>query len=260
MLDSLFIASSGLNAQQTKIDVISNNIANVNTAAYKKSKVNFADILYMQTNVTDVNNNESINKDIIGAGVSASAYEKVFTDGALKKTNAELDIAITGNGFFEIQMADGTNAYTRTGTFKVDQDGFLIDKDGNQLSSMIQVPADYENIIVSNTGVVSVKVPGEEKLLEVGQVELASFINPGSLQPTGNNLYVPTDMSGDPLNGKPGEIGVGLLSQGYIESSNVDYIEELTELVLTQRAYEMNSKMIQASDQILGIINNLYRS
>ena len=260
MLDSLFIASSGLNAQQTKIDVISNNIANVNTAAYKKSKVNFADILYNQTNVTNINGERSTNTNIIGAGVAASTHEKVFTDGALKPTNAELDMAITGNGFFEIQLPDGTNGYTRTGSFKLDEEGFIIDKDGNYLSSMIQVPSDYEAIVVSNTGLVSIKVPGEQKLLEVGQIELASFINPSSLEPVGNNLYIPSNASGDPSIGKPGEIGVGQLSQGFIEASNVDYIEELTDLVLTQRAYEMNSKMIQASDQILGIINNLYRS
>lgn len=260
MLDSLFIASSGLNAQQTKIDVISNNIANVNTAAYKKSQVNFADIMYTQTNISSSESEELVNQNVIGAGVSASTHEKVFTDGGLKKTNAELDVAITGNGFFEIQLQDGTNAYTRAGTFKLDEEGFIIDKDGNHLSSMIQVPSDYESIIISNTGIVSVKVPNEQKLVEVGQIELASFVNPGSLQPTGNNLYIPSELSSDPTYGKPGEIGVGQLSQGYIEASNVDYIEELTDLVLTQRAYEMNSKMIQASDQILGIINNLYRS
>lgn len=259
MLDSLIIASTGLNAQQAKIDLISNNIANVNTTAYKKSKINFSDILYNQTNVSLSPNSETVKKDIIGAGVSASSSEKVFTDGSLKKTGAELDLAISGNGFFEIQKPDGTNAYTRTGTFKIDKDGFLIDKDGNFLSSMIQIPADYENIVISKTGVVSVKVPGEQSLLEVGQIELASFINPGSLEPTGNNLYIPSDLSGDPVNGRPGEIGIGSLSQGYLETSNVDYNEELTNLVLTQRAYEMNSKMIQASDQILGIINNLYR-
>ena len=260
MLDSLFIASSGLNAQQTKIDVISNNIANVNTAAYKKSKVNFADIMYNQTNVSQVDNQNVVNKNIIGAGVSASSYEKVFTDGGLKKTNAELDIAITGNGFFEIQMQDGTNAYTRAGVFKLDEQGFLIDKDGNQLSSMIQIPSDYENIVIANSGVVSVKIPNEQKLVEVGQIELASFVNPASLESVGNNMYKASGNTSDPVYGKPGETGVGMVSQGYIEASNVDYIEELTELVLTQRAYEMNSKMIQASDQILGIINNLYRS
>ena len=260
MLDSLFIASSGLNAQQTKIDVISNNIANVNTAGYKKAKVDFADILHSQLDSSRNVNDTTITTNTVGAGVSASASEKIFTDGGLKKTNAELDLALSGNGFFEVELKDGTNAYTRTGTFKVDRDGFIVDKDGNFLSAMIQLPSDYERVYVSLDGVVSVKLPDEANPVDIGQIELVSFVNPGSLQSTGNNLYVTSESSGDPIYGKPGDMGMGVLSQGYIESSNVDYLEELTELVLAQRSYEMNSKMIQASDQIMGIINNLYRA
>lgn len=260
MLDSLYIASTGLNAQQTQIDVISNNIANVNTAAYKKSKINFSDIFYNEMSVNQSQNNQALRLDSTGAGVAASAKEKVFTDGSLKKTNSELDIAITGNGFYEIMLKDGTSAYTRTGTFKLDKDGFLVDKDGNYLSSMVQIPSDAENIIIASNGVVSVRLPNENTPIEVGQIDLALFVNPGSLQSNGNNMYLATEDSGDPVYSKPGESGIGVLSQGYVESSNVDYIEELTGLVLAQRAFEMNSKMIQASDQILGIINNLYRS
>jgi len=260
MIDSLFIASSGLNAQQTKIDVISNNIANVNTAGYKKGKVNFADILNSEVNTGNNINDMAITTNSIGAGVSATASEKIFTDGSLKKTNAELDLALSGNGFFEVELNNGTNAYTRAGTFKVDRDGFIVDKDGNYLSAMIQLPSDYERVYVSYEGVVSVKLPDEANPVDIGQIELVSFVNPGSLQSTGNNLYVTSESSGDPIYGKPGDMGMGVLSQGYIESSNVDYIEELTELVLAQRSYEMNSKMIQASDQIMGIINNLYRA
>ena len=260
MLDSLFIASSGLNAQQTKIDVISNNIANVNTAGYKKGKVDFADILHSEANTSRNVNEMAVTTNTIGAGVSATASEKVFTDGGLKQTNAELDVALSGNGFFEIELNDGANAYTRTGTFKIDRDGFIVDKDGHYLSAMIQLPSDYERVYISFDGVVSVKLPDEPNPVDIGQIELVSFVNPGSLQSTGNNLYVTSESSGDPIYGKPGSMGMGVLSQGYIESSNVDYIEELTELVLAQRSYEMNSKMIQASDQIMGIINNLYKA
>ncbi len=260
MLDSLFIATSGLTAQQTKIDSISNNIANVNTAGYKKTKIHFSDIFYNEINVAQMQSSMNVSTNTIGAGVSAFVSDKVFTDGSLKKTNAELDVAISGNGFFEIMMGDGGSSYTRAGTFKVDKDGFLIDKDGNYLASMIQLPPDFENVFISENGVVSVKIPGENKPVEVGQIELVSFVNPGSLHSTGNNLYVTSPMSGDPIYGKPGEAGMGVLSQNYIETSNVEYNEELTDLVLAQRSYEMNSKMIQVSDQILGIINNLYRS
>lgn len=260
MIDSLYIATTGLNAQQSKIDVISNNIANVSTVAYKKNTVNFQDILYKEVSLDDVASASGANAEYTGFGVSASSNEKVFTDGNLKVTNSPLDLAIIGKGFFEVSLTDGTSAFTRAGAFKLDNDGFITDKNGNRLATLVQIPADYESIYISPDGLVSVKLPNETSTLEVGRLEMSSFVNPNGLRPMGNNLYASTFESGDGIISYPGENGLGQLSQGYLESSNVEYVGELTDLVLTQRAYEMNSKMIQVSDQIMGIINNLYRS
>lgn len=259
MLDSLFIAATGLNAQQTNIDVISNNIANVNTAGYKKSKVDFNDLLYKETMRHSSIQSYGEYTTVTGIGVSATNVQKVFDDGSLKETSKALDLAISGNGFFEVMMNDGTAAYTRTGIFSLNKDGYIVDKNGNYLSSMVQLPPDFEEIYVTSDGVVSVKLPLEENAVEVGRIELASFVNPNGLKPTGNNMYITTENSGDPIIAAPGEIGVGVLSQGYFEASNVEYVEELTDLMLAQRTYEMNSKMLQASDQLMSIINNLYQ-
>lgn len=259
MLDSLFIAATGLNAQQTKIDVISNNIANVNTSGYKKSRVEFNDLLYKETMHSTSVQTYGEYKTVTGIGVSATNVQKDFEDGSLKQTDRSLDLAISGNGFFELIMDDGTTAFTRTGIFSLNKDGYIVDINGNYLSSMIQLPPDTEEIYVSNNGSVSVKLPSELTPVEVGKIELASFVNQNGLKPSGNNMYVATEISGDPTIATPGEIGVGILSQGYYEASNVEYVEELTELVLAQRTYEMNSKMLQASDQLMSIINNLYQ-
>ncbi len=260
MLDSLYIATSGLNAQQLQIDTISNNIANVNTVGYKKSKMDFSDLLYKEMSAASITDTSSKAAQYIGTGVSASSNQKVFTDGNLIKTNGVLDVAINGKGFFEVTLPDNTSAYTRAGSFKLDNDGFITDKDGNKLSSMVQLPPDFEGVFISPTGDVSVKLPGDERLVNVGNIEMVSFISTDSLQAKGNSLYVATKDSGDAMTGIPGEIGLGTISQGFLESSNVEYVFELTDLVLAQRGYEMNSKMIQVSDQIMGIINNLYRS
>ena len=260
MIDSLYIATTGLNAQQSKIDAISNNIANVGTVAYKKNSVSFEDIMYREVASIDFPAVEASNTEYTGFGVTASNSEKVFTDGSLKLTNSSLDLAINGKGFFEVILPDGTSAYTRAGSFGLDGDGFITDKAGNRLANYLQIPSDYEAIYVSPDGVISIKVPNETNTIEVGRLEMSSFVNPNGLRPMGNNLYMATQESGDGIVSNPGENGLGSLSQGYLETSNVEYVDELTDLVLTQRAYEMNSKMIQVSDQIMGIINNLYRS
>jgi flagellar basal-body rod protein FlgG len=251
MIDSLYIAATGMSAQQTNVDVIANNLANVNTTAFKKSRVTFEDLMYRQANYGAPGSSPQ------GIGAAASGTDKIFTEGEAKRTGEPLNVAIRGRGFFEVTLPDGSYAYTRSGEFSVNQDRLLVNADGHPLSAMIYIPADAEEVIIGADGQVKVRSQGQKERTEVGYIEVSSFMNPNGLTPQGNNMYLPSAASGSAISETPGTNGVGELAQGYVEASNVDLVEELTSLMTAQRAYEVNAKLVQASDEILGLINAL---
>jgi flagellar basal-body rod protein FlgG len=258
MLDSLFISATGMHAQQLNVDAISNNLANVNTPAYKKGRVSFEDMLYREM---------SRSGPLLGAepsarygsGVAVAGTVKSFEDGDLKKTDAPLDLAIRGAGFFEVLLTDGSRAFTRSGALQVNRDGQLATADGHLVMPAMQVPAEATAIAVDTAGNVRATVPGEARPVDIGRLELARFVNPGGLSALGSNLFVATEKSGEALAGKPGEEGFGTLTQGFLESSNVKLVDELIGLVLAQRAFEVNARAVQASDELLTLVNNLRR-
>lgn len=258
MLDSLYIGASGMYAQQTKIDVVANNLANVNTAGYKKNRVDFEDLLYH--NIARANGmiGAPNNSYRLGAGAAIANTDKVFTAGALKKTNQPLDMAIRGQGFFEVTLPDGSLGYTRNGAFQVDTQGRLTTANGNPLNPSIQVPSDATSVKVSPTGLVTAVEPGQSKPVEIGQMEVSTFVNPDGLKAQGNNIYLPTASSGAANPSTPSQNGTGKIAQGYLEGSNVNLINQMMDLIMAQRAYEINSKVVQASDQLLSISDGLY--
>jgi len=259
MLDSLYIGASGMHAQQLNIDVVANNLANVNTSGYKRNRIDFEDLLYR--NVIKANGliGSADNVHRLGVGAAITSTDKVFTLGDIKKTDGALDFAIRGQGFFEVALPDGSRGYTRSGAFQVNRDGLLTTSDGNLLTPSIQVPADASSVSIDVNGRVFAKVANESQPIEIGQLELANFMNPGGLNPLGSNLYVPTQKSGDAVSSIPGENGLGTIAQGFLESSNVKLVEEMINLIIAQRAYEINAKVVQASDELLSISNNLRR-
>jgi flagellar basal-body rod protein FlgG len=259
MLDSLYIGASGMQAQQTNVDVISNNLANVNTTAFKKNRVSFEDLMYRDVAKQNGLLGSADEAHRVGLGSGVSGTGKIFSMGELKQTGAPLDIAISGQGFLEVALPDGSSAYTRSGSLQVTREGFLATTDGFMLKSTIQIPADAKDIAIDSTGHVMVTVPTEKAPIEVGQIELANFVNPIGLNPVGNNLYLANEKSGDATVGKPGEDSLGTISQGFLESSNVKLVEEMINLIVAQRAYEVNSKVVQASDEMLQMSNNLRR-
>jgi flagellar basal-body rod protein FlgG len=258
MLDSLYIAATGLNAQQLSVDTISNNLANVNTPAFKKNRVTFADLMYRE--VARGQRSYGIGQPArYGAGVSISSTEKLFTGGDVKKTDQPLDVAIRGKGLFEIMLPDGSLAYTRGGSLQLDRDGVLTTLEGYALNPQLRIPSDATAVTIDSAGKISAVIPDEADPVEVGTLSLVDFVNAASLRPLGDNLYVPTDRSGDPIPGRPGEQGLGLIAQGFVESSNVKLVDEFVNLIVAQRAYEASAKAIQASDEMMGIVNNLRR-
>jgi len=259
MLDSLYIAATGMQAQQLNVDTISNNLANINTTAYKRARVSFEDLLYREAgrNAGAVLSGDAPAR--FGAGAAVSDTSKIFLDGDLRKTDGPLDVALRGAGFFEVTLPDGSRAYSRNGALRVNRDGLLASAEGHVLAPSIQVPGDATQISIDTTGLVTARVPNETAPVEIGQIELARFANPGGLSALGANLYVATDKSGDAVTGKPGDEGFGTLTQGFLETSNVRLTEELVGLVLAQRAFEVNARAIQASDELLALVNNLRR-
>lgn len=247
MIESLYIGASGLHTQQTHLSLISNNVANLNTPAFKKDRPSFAELV--QRN--------AVTGTSLGMGTSLNWTEKVFETGPLKKTDRELDVAIQGQGFLEVTLADGRLAYTRAGSLGLDSDGTLTTADGLRLSADIRVPADATGVVIQTNGDVSARLPNGAAPLLLGQLEVANFSNPGALEAIGDNLYVTTERSGEAYYGIAGENGLGVIGQGYLEASNVDLVEELTDLVVAQRAYQVSARLVQASDQVLGITNDL---
>lgn len=259
MIDALYIGATGMHAQQMNIDVISNNLANVNTAGFKRNRVDFEDLLYRAVGTSNTAGGQPVVANRVGMGTTVSATGKVHTAGDLKQTNEALDLAIRGQGFFEVALPDGTSGYTRNGAFKINEEGMLVTQDGHKLSAQVQLPPDSSEVKVEPDGRILVTLAGESQPVEVGQIELAGFVNPSGLNPVGDNLYLTTVESGDALRSRPGENGSGSIAQGFLEASNVRLIDEMINLIVAQRAYEINAKVVQASDELLSISNNLFR-
>ena len=259
MNQALWVAKTGLDAQQTRMAVISNNLANVNSTGFKRSRAVFEDLLYQ--NVRQVGSQSSQDTTLpsglsLGTGVRTVATEKLFTQGNLTQTGNPLDIAIEGRGFFQILQPDGTVAYTRDGSFQMNSQGQIVNSSGFVLQPGLTIPSSTKSISIGQDGVVSVVTAASATPTQVGTIQLADFVNPAGLQPVGKNLLTETAASGSPQAGNPGLNGLGSLAQSSLESSNVNVVEELVNMIETQRAYEMNSTAIQTSDQMLSYINN----
>lgn len=258
-MQSLWVAKTGLDAQQTRMTVVSNNLANVNTNGFKKGRAIFEDLLYQ--NVSQAGGATSQNTEkptglTLGTGVRVIATEKTFDQGATINTGNPLDVMISGRGFFQVLMPDGTLAYTRDGSFKIDSEGRLVTASGYEVQPSITVPSGVTAITVSPDGMIQAQVPGQVDPVTLGTLQIADFINPAGLQPRGQNMLVETAASGTPQVGNPNLEGRGDLVQGSLEGSNVNVVEELVGMIETQRAYEMNSKAIAVSDQMLQYLNN----
>ncbi|MBM70520.1 MAG: flagellar basal-body rod protein FlgG [Haliea sp.] len=259
MSQSLWISKTGLDAQQTRMSTIANNLANVGTTGFKRSRAIFEDLVYQ--NVRQVGAQSSQDTLLpsglqIGTGTRVVATEKLFTQGNLTKTDNSLDLAIQGRGFFEILLPDGTQAYTRDGSLQINDQGIVVTSAGYQLQPPITIPQNATSISIGGDGTVSVTVPGSAAVSQVGNIQLTDFINPAGLQARGENLLVESGASGAPQPGNPGINGLGTVVQGYVESSNVNVVEELVNMIETQRAYEMNSKAISTADQMLQFVSN----
>jgi len=260
MMRSLWIAKTGLDAQQTQLDVISNNLANTSTNGFKRSRAVFEDLLYQTQRQPGANTSQSTQVPSglqVGTGVKPVATVKNFTQGNLQQTGNSMDVAINGNGFFPVEMPDGTQAYTRDGSIQVNSEGVMVTSNGYTILGPVTVPAEAQGITIAADGTVTAKIAGQTAPQTLGQLQLASFINPTGLSSEGQNLYKETAASGAPTLGTPGQNGAGLLSQGYVETSNVNVVEELVGLIQSQRAYEINSKAISTSDQMLQRISQL---
>lgn len=259
MTDSLYIAATGMHTQQEQINVISNNLANVNTPGFKSSNISFADLMYRQVSNNNPVTQTNSSAYEMGSGSAISGTTKTFTLGDIKATDRSLDIAINGDGFLEVDLLDGSKAYTRNGSLSISAEGLLTTNDGFEIAPAVQIPEDATDIVITTDGRVKAAIPSESSLVDVGQIDLIKFISAENLRPIGNNLYVPTADSGDAIIGRPGEDSLGSISQGFLEASNVNLISELTSLILAQRAYEINSKVIQASDEMLSLSNGMRR-
>jgi flagellar basal-body rod protein FlgG len=259
MNQSLWIAKTGLDAQQTKMSVISNNLANASTTGYKRSRAVFEDLLYQnQRQVGAQSSQDSVIPTgmMIGTGVRTVATEKLFSQGSMTQTENPLDIGIDGKGFLQVLMPDGSMAYTRDGELQVDNQGQLVNSSGYAIQPSVSIPLEAQSITIGTDGSVSVRLPNAAATTQVGNLQLVDFINPAGLQPVGANLYIESNASGSPQSGTPGTNGMGSVVQGYVEGSNVNVVEELVSMIETQRAYEMNSKAIATSDQMLQFVNN----
>jgi len=261
MMRSLWISKTGMEAQQTQLDITSHNLANVGTNGFKRSHAVFEDLMYQTLRQSGAASTEQTALPTglqVGLGVRTVATSRQFSQGNLQQTTNPLDVAIKGNGFFQIDMPDGTVGYTRDGAFQVNANGQLVTNNGYLVQGgAITVPANAQNVTIGADGIVTVSLPGVAAPQQIGQLQTATFINPAGLDPKGHNLYAETAASGPPTAGTPGVNGLGSLTQGFIETSNVNVVEELVGMIQTQRAYELNSKAIQTSDQMLAKLGQL---
>ncbi|KQX96722.1 MULTISPECIES: flagellar basal-body rod protein FlgG [Massilia] len=260
MIRSLYIAKTGLEAQQTNLDVVTNNLANVSTNGFKKSRAVFEDLLYQNVRQPGAQSSQQTQLPSglqIGTGVRAVATERIHTQGNPQQTGNSKDVMINGSGFFQVLMPDGTTAYTRDGSFQTDNNGQLVTSSGYVLQPPITVPSNALTMTVGRDGTVSVTTPGTVAPTQIGSIQVANFVNPAGLESLGENLYAETGSSGTAQAGTPGTNGAGVLMQGYVETSNVNVVEEMVNMIQTQRAYEINSKAITTSDQMLAKISQL---
>ena len=260
MINSLQIAKTGMQAQQTQLDVIAHNLANVATAGFKRGTALFEDLIYQ--NLRQVGGNTADNAELptglqIGLGVRAVATARTYSQGNLQQTDNNLDVAINGNGFFRVQLPDGTIAYTRDGSFKLNNQGQIVTNQGYLLVDTPTVPDNARSLTIGKDGVITVILPGQPQPQQIGQITLANFINPAGLEPMGQNLFLESQASGAPNEGTPGAEGFGQVLQGFLESSNVNVVQELINMIQTQRAYELNSKIVTTSDQMLQRLTQL---
>jgi len=260
MINSLFISKTGMEAQQTQLDVISHNLANVSTTGFKRATAVFEDLMYQNLRQVGANATEQSQLPTglqIGLGVRTVATSRSFTQGSMQQTNNQLDLAIKGNGFFQVTQPDGTIGYTRDGSFQIDAQGRLVTASGLAVANGITVPTGATNVTVATDGTVSATISGQTAPQTIGTLAIANFVNPAGLEPRGENLYVETAASGQPNGGTAGTNGLGTVMQGFLETSNVNVVQELVSMIQTQRAYEMNSKAIQTSDQMLQKLTQL---
>lgn len=260
MIRSLWIAKTGMEAQQTQLDTISHNLANVGSNGFKRGHVVFEDLIYQNLRQAGAASSDQTQLPTglqVGLGVRPVASSRNFSQGNLQQTSNNLDLAIKGSGFFQIQQPDGSTAYTRDGSLQVDANGQLVTNAGYVVQPGITIPTNAQSVTIAADGTVSVALPGQATPQAVGQLTLASFVNPAGLEPRGQNLWAETAASGAPQAGAPGSNGLGALQQGYVETSNVNVVEELVAMIQTQRAYELNSKAIQTSDQMLQRLGQL---
>lgn len=262
MIRAMYTAASGMNAQQANIDNIAHNLANVNTSGFKKSRVEFEDLVYQQIRApgapTDATAEAPIGLEL-GLGARPVAISRDFASGNLRATNATFDVAIEGRGFLQVTLPDGQTAYTRSGNLHLNQEGVLVTNEGYLLEPSITIPSNAVSVTISRDGIVSATVAGESAPQQVGSIELATFQNPAGLHAMGSNLFSVTTASGEPTTGLPGTEGIGSLAQGFLEESNVSIVEEMVNMILGQRAYEANSKVIRTADEMLAQVNNLAR-
>jgi flagellar basal-body rod protein FlgG len=262
MIRALYSAASGLQAQQLNIDVIANNLANVNTAGFKESRAEFQDLLYQNGRTAGAASSTSTEYPVglqVGLGSRPVATTRLFTQGDFRQTNNPLDMVIEGQGFFQVRLPSGETAYTRAGSFHLNREGAIVTADGNLLDPQISIPSDALTITVAADGTVSVTQPGQPQAQQVGSIQLANFPNPAGMNAIGRNLFLPTSASGDATTGTPGENGIGTVNQGFLEQSNVSVVEEMVNMIVGQRAYEINSKVVRTADEMLQTMNNVIR-
>ncbi|MBF0545354.1 MAG: flagellar basal-body rod protein FlgG [Candidatus Riflebacteria bacterium] len=262
MMRSLYSASTGMKGQEVNIDVISNNLANVSTTGFKKNRVDFQDLIYQTVKEPGAPVATGATYPVgiqLGHGVRPVATQKIFTQGEFQQTDNPLDVVIEGRGFFQVQLPSGEIGYTRDGAWKINENGIIVNSDGYQVIPGLTVPTNALGINITNSGAVGVRLPNQNQLQIIGQIEIADFINPAGLSAQGKNLYLPSGSSGDPITGIPGTLQLGQISQGFIEMSNVKVVEEMVNMIVAQRAYEANSKTIQTADNMLQIANGLRR-
>lgn len=259
MIKALWVAKTGLDAQQTRMSVISNNLANVNTTGFKRGRASFEDLLYQNERQPGGATSQQTQLPtglMVGTGVRVVSTEKFFEQGNVLQTGNALDVAINGRGFFEVLMPDGSQAYTRDGGFQINAQGELVTNAGYPVQPGIQIPEGALAVSIGSDGTVTVQLSGQAQPVEVGQLTVTDFVNPAGLQPRGENLFLETAASGPAQPGTPGLSGTGTLVQGALESSNVNVVEELISMIETQRGYEMNAKAISTADQMWAFLNN----
>jgi flagellar basal-body rod protein FlgG len=262
MLRALYTAASGMEAQQLNIDTIAHNMANINTSGFKSRKAQFQDLLYQNMRNAGAANSATTEIPVglqVGLGTKPIATEIIFTQGDFSATKNPFDMVIQGNGFFKVNHANGETAYTRNGNFHLNKDGNIVTSEGDLLDPQITIPPEKMEVSIGEGGQVSVKLSGQSQWQQVGRIELAYFPNPSGLQSIGKSLFIPTQSSGDAVTGAPGENGLGTLLQGYVEQSNVSVVEEMVNMIVSQRAYEANSKVIRTADEMFTQANNVIR-